>query len=1387
MDGDAFPDFCTVKEVGLSCIRRDGAGAPDDFLRSMSTGLGSVSHVTYSLASTFSSNRIPFPLYVVSSIRSESASTNIGDNTLLSHKSQIVDRRLKYEHGYFHLRTREFRGFGAVEDSLVPTTGGIQRAARRTFHQGGSATLDAYGNQTFEDDAPLRGLESESSILDEGKIHRIVRTKYRDDSAPPFFTPAVEIAEYACAAGVCEAVPTRVTFEHDKFGNVVKESHFGDPSTDDDDFTIRRSFINNETRWILGLPSQESTYKGTATLKLAARTDTFYDDAGSSCGTIPTTTLQGTLGKGKPTRIQRWQSQGSTIQSRLGYDDLGNLVCASNANGGLWQFEYDTSTRSYRTATRNPLGRTLKSRYFGIQGTPSDSGSFGLKAEQSDANGATTSVRYDEFGRLLEQTFPDGFKRTLEYLDVGDPTKQRLRVSGSDGAQKVLWFDGMGRTWRDQTLVGDRDGMSQYTNYDEFGMPIKVSVAQFDSLQPLAWATTEFDSVGRVVRSASPNGSASQFCYGIRVSAVLDRRGRLTRKYVDRFGRTVRTEELTSDADPAMCSTSGGTPYSSISYDYDELGRLLSIESTDGDKTQYSYDDLGRVITKWNKNSGQQKLSYDDGGRLLKLASATKEEYFTYDATDRLVQKDYGSKKKPGKGDAVFTYDEETGAAGRLTSVRFGDWGAKYRYDSVGRILETKQTIRGRSYTISNTYTNGQLAKVVYPDGYSIFYNYKNNLLTGIRGSDGQVFAEYSDYNAQNSPKKIRYGGQLDLSIQYHDQSSIGCSNLNFKVCSESLIKDTPGAPQQVSSLHYEYEPSGEISAINNAASSAEVNFSYDQLGRIHTANGVTGSHEYSLSANGNISSTLVDGQETKYSYSSDAGLPFRLTAAGSKRFEFDPAGRLVRSYKVKSDGKISAGSEVKYQYGISGDLAKISGSSINDSFLYDVAGRRIYRSNGTIEEHFVSALFTCKSGLSGGRSCLKRVYAGGTLVAVLDDAGKATMRIPTTGQFKLFTLDKASGALSAALFQPYGAPQVSPSGAGPSSPMGLADSDYDPSTQLYYLGARFYDPAVGRFLTPDPVTATMDAADILNPYAYAWNNPISYADPTGDFPLAVVIGAVVGALMAGAASDWDLGAMIKGALIGGLSAGVGSWASGAVNGGLLGGAVGGAAASATAAIAYNQDPWKAAAVGFVSGGFGEAFSRAVSPTFGGMLAGGIGAAMYEEDVWSGIRWGMYGAMVAQLATSSTVAENDIVVGEGDNSGKRNGGLQNGSVYALKSDWTSRWWAGILGDPYSHVLLVSADGKVYDATFGEKSGLRSADLYKGRIATRVGSVANFNPSFAGRSYMFASDSLVCTQYVSASTNSQYTGFLPGQMYHGANASSTARNQYWWRAPVDEQR
>ncbi len=57
----------------------------------------------------------------------------------------------------------------------------------------------------------------------------------------------------------------------------------------------------------------------------------------------------------------------------------------------------------------------------------------------------------------------------------------------------------------------------------------------------------------------------------------------------------------------------------------------------------------------------------------------------------------------------------------------------------------------------------------------------------------------------------------------------------------------------------------------------------------------------------------------------------------------------------------------------------------------------------------------------------------------------------------------------------------------------------YDQDTKMYYLNSRYYDPRIGRFITPDdPSYLSVENINGFNLYAYCGNNPVMYLDSTG-------------------------------------------------------------------------------------------------------------------------------------------------------------------------------------------------------------------------------------------------------------------------------------------------
>ena len=56
----------------------------------------------------------------------------------------------------------------------------------------------------------------------------------------------------------------------------------------------------------------------------------------------------------------------------------------------------------------------------------------------------------------------------------------------------------------------------------------------------------------------------------------------------------------------------------------------------------------------------------------------------------------------------------------------------------------------------------------------------------------------------------------------------------------------------------------------------------------------------------------------------------------------------------------------------------------------------------------------------------------------------------------------------------------------------------WDSGTSLYCYGARWYDPAIGRFLAADTIVPEPGNPQSLNRYSYVLNNPLKFTDPTG-------------------------------------------------------------------------------------------------------------------------------------------------------------------------------------------------------------------------------------------------------------------------------------------------
>ena len=77
------------------------------------------------------------------------------------------------------------------------------------------------------------------------------------------------------------------------------------------------------------------------------------------------------------------------------------------------------------------------------------------------------------------------------------------------------------------------------------------------------------------------------------------------------------------------------------------------------------------------------------------------------------------------------------------------------------------------------------------------------------------------------------------------------------------------------------------------------------------------------------------------------------------------------------------------------------------------------------------------------------------------------------------------------------------------SNPYRYAGYEYDGESELYYLKARYYDPAIARFMQEDSYMGDMADPLSLNLYAYCRNEPMMYYDPDGHTLISAIVAAV--------------------------------------------------------------------------------------------------------------------------------------------------------------------------------------------------------------------------------------------------------------------------------------
>ena len=299
-------------------------------------------------------------------------------------------------------------------------------------------------------------------------------------------------------------------------------------------------------------------------------------------------------------------------------------------------------------------------------------------------------------------------------------------------------------------------------------------------------------------------------------------------------------------------------------------------------------------------------------------------------------------------------------------------------------------------------------------------------------------------------------------------------------------------------SFGYTYDNLGNI-ATYTAPDGEVITYSYDNQGQLLKAEG-DATYLYVYDSVGNI----LSANGHTYSYG-NANWKDLLTAFDGNSITYDASGNPTSYYN---------GTRWTMTWANGRSLATASDGTTSLSFTYDASGLRTSKTVGSTTYRYYYA----------GGKLMRMTWGGNTIDFFYDESGlpyamkhNGTVYYYVTNlQGDVMRVVNASGTVVASYdYDPYGKVLSATGTLANVNPLRYRGYVYDQETGFYYLNSRYYDPAVGRFISADNYPTTGQGLNGNNMFAYCGNNPVSRQDDGGEF-WNIVIGAGVGAVVSG-------------------------------------------------------------------------------------------------------------------------------------------------------------------------------------------------------------------------------------------------------------------------------
>lgn len=699
----------------------------------------------------------------------------------------------------------------------------------------------------------------------------------------------------------------------------------------------------------------------------------------------------------------------------------------------------------------------------------------------TDPTKATTVTRYYPNGKIKDITDANQKVTTYSYYD---------NTSGNQSCflKTVVTPDGVTTSYFDPNGVNvayDANGNNiWYAILDKDGVLRKTVISTYDDRNRLHNVTTLVTGQPDIVTTYGYDGNDN-------VNSIKDAEQKET-KYVSDFNRqpTKITDARQKDSNLIY----GGTSCPSCGNGAD---KLTEVKDANQHSSTYSYDKAGRLEYETDPMGKKYHYTYHPNGMLEKKYNSTS-------GTDVLL--------------ITYSYNNR----GQITGKQYADGNtpnALFGYDSNGRLQTASNT--NISYTFNN-YTGG---------------SYKGRLKSVMDNTYNRTVS-YDQYDKLGQRQQVTYSGPTgsrSIAYQYDDANRpwiITAANKVFTYLYDKLgRRDTIGYPNGVTAKH-DYDNLDRLKAITHSTASVKVAYAnYSGFDK-------TGSRLNKITSNGT---------ET-YHYDDTYRLTQTDTPKGSEKYTYDDVGNRTGgpgpkessplvTYAYDDANRMTHGKQLGYTYDDAGNqitrtipnapdkgwtltwdlenrltqvyiFRKVNNVVVESrtvDFKYDPFDRRIEKKVSTFidnvpkvvgtwqylydEENVAVEYYTD----SGGTTTTYYIHGPGTDEHLAMERGGIYyyFHADGLGSITSITDENASSPVQTYSYDSFGVPKQT---APFRNSFMYVGKEYDLETGLTVMGARYYDPREGRFVSKDPISYSGG----INVFSYTENNPINFIDPDG-------------------------------------------------------------------------------------------------------------------------------------------------------------------------------------------------------------------------------------------------------------------------------------------------